>query len=117
MQEARRPGTAVSLTHRRGSLPTLVEGLNLRLDDNTSSGYWGVEWCETASRYLATLDSCPLGAFRTAVEAALVVAREAARPTAVSHLATLTDNVAGRSSTRNRYTHSEVEGEDCRPCR
>jgi len=40
------------LTHRRCSLPTLVCGLNLHLDDTTSSGYRGVEWCDTSSRYL-----------------------------------------------------------------
>jgi len=89
LADDRTPPSVAPLTHRRCSLPTLVCGLNLHLDDTTSSGYRGVEWCDTSSRYLATLDSRPLGAFRTAVEAALRIARETATP----HLITLNADV------------------------
>ena len=43
MQETQRAGQAATLTHRQGHLPTLVEGLNLRLDADTSSGSTEVE--------------------------------------------------------------------------
>jgi hypothetical protein len=75
----RHPSTT-TLTHRHGSLPTLVDGLSLRLDDSTSSGYWGVEWCDTAPGFHATLDQRLLGPFRTAVQAAIAIARAMAVP-------------------------------------
>jgi len=49
LADDRTPPSVAPLTHRRCSLPTLVCGLNLHLDDATSSGYRGVEWCDTSS--------------------------------------------------------------------
>ena len=71
---------AIPLTHRRAGLPTLVDGHILLLDDSPPELYRGVRFCAESSCFLATLDSRPLGAFRTAVEAALRIARETAVP-------------------------------------